>query len=98
LISATDTVQTGIKTLAGFNVGAAIVFSGLPANIPLATLFSFMVAAMDLSNNSVVTSYAGTLHFSSSDTAATLPADATLTGGSGVFTASMHTLGSQTLK
>src|SRR5207245_7464146 len=41
--------------------------------------------------------YSGTVHFSSSDGAATLPADSTLSSGTGTFSATLKTAGSQTL-
>src|SRR5208283_3819188 len=41
-------------------------------------------------------SYSNTVHFTSSDTAASLPANVTLTSGSGTFSATLKTPGSQT--
>ena len=41
--------------------------------------------------------YAGTVHFTSSDAAAVLPADSTLTNGVGTFSATLNTAGSQTV-
>src|SRR5207244_1266720 len=58
--------------------------------------FSFTVTALDVFNNAT-TGYAGTVHFSSSDAAATLPANTTLTSGAGSFNATLNTVGSQTL-
>ena len=43
------------------------------------------------------TGYIGTVHFTSSDSAAQLPADATLTNGTGIFSVVLKTTGSQTL-
>src|SRR5206468_3527099 len=57
---------------------------------------SFTVTALDASNNPV-TGYTGTVHFASSDGAATLPANTTLTGGTGTFSATLRTAGAQTL-
>jgi len=50
--------------------------------------FNFSVTALDESNNPV-TSYGGTVHFTSSDYGATLPGDAGLTNGTGIFSASL---------
>ena len=58
--------------------------------------YTFTVTAVDASNN-VVPGYPGTVHFTSTDAAATLPADAGLTNGTGTFTATFHTPGTQTI-
>ena len=47
--------------------------------------------------NNTATGYTGTVHFSSSDTAAVLPANTMLTNGIGTFSATLKTAGSQTL-
>jgi hypothetical protein len=57
---------------------------------------SFTVTALDASNN-VFTSYSGTVHFTSTDGQATLPANSTLTMGTGNFSATFNTLGNQTI-
>jgi hypothetical protein len=54
------------------------------------------VTALDPYGNTVPT-YTGSVHFTSSDSAATLPPDGTLRGGSGVFSATLTTSGNQTL-
>ena len=48
-------------------------------------------------DNTTNTGYAGTVHFSSSDTNALMPADATLTNGVGTFGVTLATPGSQTV-
>ena len=58
--------------------------------------FSFTVTALDQFNNTSAT-YAGKVHFTSSDTQATLPADAKLASGIGTFNATLAAVGSQTL-
>ena len=58
--------------------------------------FNFTVTALDQFNNPA-TGYAGTVHFTSSDGTATLPANATLTNGVGTFSATLRTSGSQTV-
>jgi hypothetical protein len=45
----------------------------------------------------VATGYTGTVHFSSSDGQAALPADTTLTGGAGSFNTTLKTAGTQSL-
>src|SRR5207237_675456 len=66
------------------------------AAAPAGTTFSFTVTALDQFNN-VATGYTGTVHFTSSDPPATLPADTALTNGVGTFEATLRTSGSQTL-
>jgi len=58
------------------------------------TAFNFTVTAVDGSGN-VVTSYSGVVHFISTDGQAVLPADSTLTNGTGSFKAMMTNLGPQ---
>ena len=48
-------------------------------------------------NNNTASGYTGTVHFSSSDPAAVLPANATLTNGVGTFSITLNTAGSQTV-
>jgi streptogramin lyase len=70
-----------------------------PANTPPGTAFSFTVTAEDPFGN-IVTNYTGTVHFTSPDSFATLPADYTFTsadGGVHSFSASLQTHGSQTI-
>src|SRR5262249_50784832 len=57
---------------------------------------SVTVIAKDSSNNTV-TGYAGTVHFTSSDGQAVLPANSTLSSGTGTFSVTLKTAGSQTL-
>src|SRR5262245_64330164 len=52
--------------------------------------------AQDQSNNTA-TGYTGTVHFSSTDGNATLPANSTLSNGTGSFSATLRTAGFQTL-
>ena len=99
-LTATDTATSSITgTSAAINVaaGAATHFSvSAPANATAGTAFGFTVVALDASGNTV-TSYAGSVHFSSSDSQTVLPADATLSNGTGTFSATLKTAGSQTL-
>jgi pectate lyase-like protein len=67
-----------------------------PANIPLAISFNFTVTALDASNNTV-TNYPGTVHFTSTDPHAQLPADSTLAFGTNVFPATLTTAGNQVI-
>jgi hypothetical protein len=58
--------------------------------------FIMTVTAQDASN-ATVTGYNGTVHFTSTDTQASLPADISLTGGVGYFLATLKTVGSQAI-
>jgi YVTN family beta-propeller protein len=67
-----------------------------PATATAGTSFSVTVTALDASN-ATATGYTGTVHFTSSDGAAVLPADSTLTNGMGAFSATLETSGGQTI-
>jgi Galactose oxidase, central domain len=99
-ITVTDTVTASITgTSNSINViaNAATHFSlTAPATATAGTAFSFTVTALDASNN-MVTSYSGTVHFTSTDSQAVLAANSTLTNGTGTFSAALKTVGSQTI-
>ena len=67
-----------------------------PSSATAGSALSFTITALDACNN-VVPSYAGTVHFTSSDGQSLLPADATFTGGAGTFSATLETAGPQTI-
>ena len=69
----------------------------LPATTVTArTPFTFTVKALD-AMGAVVPTYIGTVHITTSDSAANLPADATLAQGVGTFTVGFNTTGNQTI-
>ncbi len=74
---------------------AGFTVSG-PGSVLPGNAFSFTVSAVDQFGNATP-AYTGTVHFSSTDPMATLPADTTLTNGTGTFTAILQSGGSQTL-
>ncbi|SPF56460.1 conserved exported hypothetical protein [Candidatus Sulfopaludibacter sp. SbA4] len=85
--------------------GAAWVFTqavathfavSAPASATGGTAFNFTVTAQDANNNTFA-GYSGTVHFTSTDAAAVLPADTTLTNGTGTFSATLSTGGNQTI-
>src|SRR5215472_7508350 len=84
------TALSGCGSSSGSGGGGGATASQLmltgPANIPSATAFQFSVTAVDVSNNPVNT-YSGTVHFTSSDPHAQLPANVALVGGRGTFNA-----------
>jgi len=99
-ITATDTVTASLKgTTSAINVvsNAATHFSvSGPANAQTRVTFEFTVSALDAANNAS-TAYSGTVHFTSSDAQAMLPANSTLAGGTAQFSATMEASGAQTL-
>jgi hypothetical protein len=97
-LTATDTGSiTGASNAITVNPAAAIHFAvSAPSAATAGAAFSFTVTAQDPFNNTA-TGYGGTAHFSSSDGAAALSADSTLTGGVGSFSATLNTPGSQAL-
>ncbi len=99
-ITATDTNTLTITGTSGsitVNPGSATKFLvSAPSAATTSVAFSFTVTAQDSYNNTA-TGYAGTIHFTSSDGAATLPANSGLTSGTGSFQATLNTNGTQTI-
>ncbi len=96
-ISATDGPITGTSNAISVAAAAATHFTvSAPASVTAGTAFTVTVTALDAFNNAAA-GYAGTIHFTSSDGTATLPADSTLTSGVGTFSATLRTAGSQTI-
>jgi hypothetical protein len=67
-----------------------------PASTGAGFAFTFAVTALD-ATYAVATSYSGKVHFTSSDPAAVLPSDSTLTKGTGTFSATLTSAGFQTI-
>ena len=84
-----STLLTVVGPVTHFSVTA-------PGTAAAGTAFSVTVTALD-ALNAVVTGYTGTVHFTSSDGAAVLPANSTLTNGVGTFSATLKTTGAQTI-
>ena len=85
----------GGGTIGGGGGATATHFSVVgPANIPSGAPFTFTVTAQDASNNPVTT-YSGTLQFTSTDTHAQLPANTALTSGRGTLSATLAAPGNQ---
>jgi Ubiquitin-activating enzyme E1 FCCH domain len=100
-ITATDTVTSSITgyTIPFINVAAAAMSKfGLttPATVTAGGQSVFTVTAQDPYSNTI-TGYAGTVDFTSTDGAATLPASRTLTAGVGTFSSTLNTVGTQTI-
>lgn len=85
----TTTTTPPVTTAVSFTVtGATFATAGSSYTITVTALTS---------SNQVATGYTGTVHFTSSDSHAILPANATLTNGTGTFTVTFETAGSQTV-
>src|SRR5205814_9429133 len=101
-LTGTDTVPNSSTGTSGngnvtFASGGATHYSvSAPANATAGTAFSITVTAQDQLANTV-TNYAGTVHFTSSDGQAVLPANSTLTNGTGTFSVTLKTSGNQTI-
>ena len=79
------------------NNPAATFTMAMPGNAVPGTAIPVFVTARGQSNQ-VATSYTGTIHFTSTDSGAVLPADTTLVNGTGSFVVTFNTAGFQTLK
>jgi uncharacterized repeat protein (TIGR01451 family) len=99
-ITATDTVTASIAGSTGaitVSAGAATHFAVVAqATATAGTAINFTVTAQDQFNNTA-TGYTGAAHFTSTDSQAVLPANSTLTNGTGTFPATLGTPGSQTI-
>jgi FG-GAP repeat len=101
-ISVTDTAVASLTgtsntIMVGPFVPVATHFSiTAPASANAGTAFNFTVTALD-SANQVVPGYTGPVRFSSTDTAANLPANTGLTNGAGTFAATLRSAGPQTI-
>src|SRR5262249_2775525 len=100
-ITVTDTANPNLTgTQGGIQVNPAaastLVVTASPTTITAGGSTTVTVTAYDAYGN-VATGYGGTVHFTSSDGQAVLPADATLTNGTGTFSVTLKTAGSQTV-
>ena len=103
-ITATDTGSSGITGTSGLiavtsttTPQTATHFSvTAPATATAGSAFTVTVSALDV-NNAVVTGYTGTVHITSSDAQSVLPPNATLTSGTGTFTVTLKTAGTQSI-
>jgi len=98
-ITASDTVTASLKGTSSpikvvTNAATHIGVTGPSATQTRKTL-PLTVSALDAANNTSV-GYTGTVHFTSTDSQAKLPADSTLTSGTGTFSAALETVGSGT--
>jgi hypothetical protein len=100
-ITATDTATTSITgSETGITVSPAaasqLVLSGFTSSTKAGVACTVTVTAKDAFGN-VATGYKGTVHFTSSDPKAVLPANCTLTKGVGSFSVTLETAGTQSV-
>ena len=99
-IAATDIAASSItgSSSAISVVSNAATHLGLayPGTATTRTTFNVTVTALDAANN-VSAGYAGTIHFTSTDSQAQLPANSRLTNGAQSFSATLETAGNQTI-
>src|SRR5207253_2740321 len=98
-VTATDTATASITGSATVAVTAATATHhsvSAPATATAGTAFTITVTARDQFNNTA-TGYSGTVPSTCSDAPATLPANSTLTDGTGSFNATLRTAGNQTV-
>lgn len=99
-ITATDMVTATLKATSSAISVVSNTATHLAMNAPGSTntraTFNVTVSALDAANN-VSAGYSGTVHFTSSDAQAKLPADSALAAGTGNFSATLETGGTQTL-
>jgi hypothetical protein len=98
-ITATDTINsliTGTSNLIAVAFPATHFLVAAPGGITAGNSFSFTVTALDQFNHTAF-GYTGTVHFTSTDPSASLPANMMLVNGSGTFNATLFTEGGQTI-
>ena len=100
-ITGTDRKTAAISgTSESIHVSAAAVAThfrvATPATAASGTAFRFPVTAVDAAGN-LISSYAGVVHFTSSDGQAVLPTDESMADGTRTFTATMINLGPQNI-
>ena len=71
-------------------------FVAAPATADTGSVFSFTVTALD-DMGDVASGYSGTVRFTSTDGKAVLPGNTVLAGGMGMFSATLETVGAQTI-
>jgi len=93
-VTATDTVTSSITGgVSTYVPGPATSFAvTAPPTVTKGIAFTITVTARD-STNATASGYSGTVHFTSSEAGATLPANATLTNGVGTFSVTLPTAG-----
>jgi probable HAF family extracellular repeat protein len=95
-ITATDSSISGTSNSIMVSIATSHFSVTVPSKATTGIAFNITVTALDATNNAV-TSYSGTVHFTSTDGQVTLPVDSMLANGAGTFSATLKTLGNQTI-
>jgi hypothetical protein len=96
-ISATAPGMTTASAVYSVTASTAVAFVvTAPATATAGTAFSFTVVAVDQFGNQA-TGYTGSVTFSSTDPAATVPASGAISGGKGTFSATLKSAGTWTI-
>jgi len=101
-VSANDTADIFVAGSAITTVtpaaASSLVISGFPSPTTAGSARNVTVTALDVYGN-IATSYTGTVHFTSSDAKAALPANFTFTAGAGthVFSVTLESAGTQSI-
>ena len=96
-VTATFSSKTDTASLTVTPAGATnFIVSAVPTAVSAGSSVSVNVTAADAYGNRV-TGYTGTVHFTSSDGLASLPANSVLSLGTGTFNVALKTAGSQTI-
>jgi probable HAF family extracellular repeat protein len=101
IITAADTLDASITGVSNtISVGPAKGTTHFSVTVPesaaASTAFSITVTALDASNITV-TGYSGSVHFTSTDGQAVLPGNSTFANGTGTFSATLKTIGNQSI-
>ncbi|MGA2524322.1 MAG: hypothetical protein ABSF65_09265, partial [Candidatus Bathyarchaeia archaeon] len=98
LVEMPPTIALGVGNASPVNSGSAASFvvSGFTNQVNAGSAGSVTVTAKDAYGNTA-TGYTGTVKITSSDSQATLPANAKLTNGIGTFSVTLKTAGSQSI-
>jgi Galactose oxidase, central domain len=91
------TTINGVTSSISVSVAAAATLAvSTPSTVTAGTTFTFNVTSLDNSGQPF-TSYTGTVSFTSTDGQAVLPANSSLTNGTGTFSGTLKTDGNQTI-
>jgi hypothetical protein len=94
--SATTAITSGPSTINVVSNAVTHLLVATPGNTTTRAPLSVEVKALDAANN-ISVGYSGTVHFSSTDSKAILPADATLPNGIGNLFVTLEAAGAQTV-
>jgi hypothetical protein len=99
-VTATDMAAASLtgssSAISVFSNAATHFVVATPVSATTRAPITVQVRALDGANN-ISPGYSGTVHFTSTDTQAVLPANSGLTNGSGAFSATLETAGNQTI-